>query len=85
MAALAYRVVAGLEAALQTSLHNNAIDVRRAKAEGTASTPPRLATLLAQPPFRPLAQWLDQRGVKREELQSALDRYLEMAREAGEP
>ena len=82
LAALAYRVVTGLGA--DTSIRNYAIDFRRAKAAGTAFTPPRLAGLLAQPAFRPLAQWLDQRGVNREELQSTLDQYLEVAREASE-
>ncbi len=84
LAALTYQLVAGLLEHLKTSLNNYARGFRRAKAEGTALTPPRLADLLAQSAFRPLAQWLDQRGVNREELQSALDQYLEKAREAGE-
>jgi glutamate/tyrosine decarboxylase-like PLP-dependent enzyme len=45
---------------------------------------PRLADLLDQPAFRPLAQWLDQRNVNQEELQAALDQLLEQARQAGE-
>lgn len=84
LADLVYVVVAGLVESRKISLNNYAIGFRRAKAEGAALTPPRLADLLAQPAFRPLAQWLDQRGVNREELQSALDQFLEEAREAGE-
>jgi tetratricopeptide (TPR) repeat protein len=84
LADLAYVAVAGMKESVQTSLSNYAIDFRRAKAAGTGFTPPRLAGLLVQPAFRPLAQWLDQRGVNREELQSALDQLLERAREAGE-
>jgi tetratricopeptide (TPR) repeat protein len=84
LAALVYLVVAGLGAHLQTVLSNYANDFRQAKAAGITFTPPRLAGLLAQPAFGPLAQWLDQRKVNPEELQSTLDQYLEMAREAGQ-
>jgi glutamate/tyrosine decarboxylase-like PLP-dependent enzyme len=69
---------------MQTSLRNYARLFRNAKATGTAYTPPRLGDLLTQPAFRPLAQWLDQRGVNREELQTTLDHHLTTAREAGE-
>lgn len=84
LADLAYAVVAGLAEHMQTSLRNLVINLRQAKAAGRVFTPPSLAALLAQPAFRPLAQWLEQRGVNREELQSALNEYLEMARKAGE-
>jgi len=84
VAALSYLVVAGLRAHLQKLLGNYAIDFREAKAAGRSFTPPRLADLLAQPAFRPLTQWLDQREVNREALQSTLDEYLEMARKDGE-
>jgi tetratricopeptide (TPR) repeat protein len=84
MAALAYQAVAGLGTDLRVSVHNYAIDFRQAKVAGTSFTPPRLDAILVQPAFRPLAQWLDQRGVDREELQSALDQYLEMARKVAE-
>jgi tetratricopeptide (TPR) repeat protein len=83
LAALAYRIIAGLGADLQTSLRNYAINFRKAEAAGTAFTSQRLVTLLAQPAFRPLAQWLEQRGVNREELQSTIDQFMEMARKDG--
>jgi tetratricopeptide (TPR) repeat protein len=84
LADLVYVLVAGMVESMQTSLYNYSIDFRQAKAAGTACTPPRLADLLAHPAFHPVAQWLDHRGINREELQSTLDQYLEMAREDGE-
>jgi tetratricopeptide (TPR) repeat protein len=84
LADLVYVVVAVMVESLQTSLRNYANAFRRAKAAGTTFTPPRLAALLVQPAFRPLAWWLDQRGVDREELQAALDQLLEGARKDGE-
>ncbi len=66
------------------SLRSYAIDFRRAKAAGTTFAVTRLSDLLSKPAFLPLAQWLDQRNVNREELQNALDQYLESARQAGE-
>lgn len=84
LADLVYVVVAVMVESLQTSLRNYANAFRRAKAAGTTFTPPRLAALLLQPAFRPLEQWLDQRGVNREELQAALDQVLEGARKDGE-
>lgn len=84
LAALAYRIVAGLGADLQTSLDNYAIRFRRAKTVGIVFTVPRLPDLLARPVFRPLAQWLDQREVDREELQAKIDELLEMVRQKSE-
>ncbi|MGH9423962.1 MAG: hypothetical protein ACRD3J_28555, partial [Thermoanaerobaculia bacterium] len=84
LADLTYVLVAGLGESMKTSLRNYAIAFRRAKAAGTAFAAPRLSELLSQPAFRPLAQWLDQRKVNREELQNALDKFLESARQMGE-
>jgi tetratricopeptide (TPR) repeat protein len=82
LAALIYRLVAGLGQYMQTSLHNYAIRFRRAHAAGTTYTAPRAAAVLADPAFRPLDDWLRQRQVGVDELQAAVDQYLEMARQA---
>jgi hypothetical protein len=79
LAALVYGLVAGLRQDLQTSLGNCAIEFRRAHAAGTKLTVPRLAQLLADPAFRPLAEWLRQRQVKVDELQAEVDQFLEQA------
>lgn len=63
LAALIYRLVAGLGQDLQTSQRNYAIDFRRAHAAGTELTVPRVAELLADPAFHPLDQLLHQRQV----------------------
>jgi hypothetical protein len=55
LAALLYRLVSGLGQDLQTSLHNYAVNFRRARAAGAPLTVPRLADLLADPPSTP---WL---------------------------
>jgi hypothetical protein len=84
LAALAYRLVAGLGQHLQTSLHNYAIVFRRARAAGTEPAIPLLAELLADPAFAPLAQWLRQRQVDAARLQAAIDQSLAQARQAAE-
>jgi hypothetical protein len=81
LAALVYRLVAGLGQSLQTSLGNYAIDFHRAQAAGTQPAIPRLAELLADPAFRPLDEWLRRRGVDVDELQAAVDQFLEKARQ----
>ena len=81
-AALIYRIVAGLGQHLQDSLHNYAIDFRRACAGGTELAVPRTAELLANPAFHALDQWLRQRQVDPAELQMAVDQFLERARQA---
>ena len=81
LAALIYRLVAGLGQSLQTSLHNYAIAFRRARAAGTELTVPRVAELLADPAFHPLDQWLHQRQVDVAELQTAVDQVLEQVRQ----
>jgi tetratricopeptide (TPR) repeat protein len=81
LAALIYRVVSGLGQDLQTSLRNYAILFRQAHAAGTPLTIPRVAELLADPAFRPLADWLRQRQVDVAEVQAAVDHFLEMVRQ----
>ena len=84
LAALVYRLAAGLGQHLQTSLRNYAIIFRRARAEGRPLAVPRLAELLADPAFHPLDQWLRQRGVEPEALQQEIDQLLEQVRQAAE-
>ncbi|MCV2421603.1 CHAT domain-containing protein [Paucibacter sp. DJ2R-2] len=83
LAALVYRLVAGLGQQLQTSLHNYGVRFRRAHAAGTELSVPRVAELLAEPAFAPLAQWLRQRQLPLEELQADVDRFLARARQDG--
>ena len=82
LAALIYRLVAGLGESLKTSFHNYVVRFRRAHAAGTELAVPRVSALLADPAFAPLAEWLRQRQVKVDELQSAVDRFLAQARQA---
>jgi tetratricopeptide (TPR) repeat protein len=82
LAALVYRLVAGLGQHMQTSLHNYAIRFRRAHAAGTPLAVPRVAELLADPAFRPLDDWLRQRQVNVDELQASVDQLLEQVRQA---
>lgn len=83
LAALVYRLVARLGQHLQDSLHNYAIRFRRARAAGTELAVPRLADLLADPAFAPLAQWLRERGGPLDELQAAVDHFLNLAHQKG--
>lgn len=81
-AALVYRLVARLGQQLQTSLHNYSDSFRNANSAGAALVVPRVAELLADPAFAPLAQWLRQREVNAQELQTAVDHFLNQARQA---
>jgi hypothetical protein len=81
LAALVYRLVAGLGQDMQTSLHNYAIDFRRAHEAGTPLAVPRLTDLLADPAFDPLARWLRGRQVDVDELQAAVDALLAKVRQ----
>lgn len=82
LAALLYRLVAGLVQHLQTSLRNYAIHFRDAHATGTKVSVPRVSELFADPAFAPLDQWLLQRQVNLDELQEEVDQVLEQARQA---
>ena len=53
-----------------------------AQAAGTPLTVPRVAELLADPAFRPLADWLRQRQADVTEVQAAVDQALDRARQA---
>ncbi len=82
LAALVYRLVAGLGQDLQhLSLFNYAKRFRRAHEAGTMLAVPRVAELLADSAFDPLDKWLRQRGVDVDELQMAVDELLEQARQ----
>jgi tetratricopeptide (TPR) repeat protein len=82
LAALIYRLVAGLGQDLQTSLGNYARGFRSAQAAGTPLLVPRVAELLADPAFQSLADWLRQRQVDVDEVQAAVDQTLEQVRQA---
>jgi hypothetical protein len=82
LASLIYQLIAGLGQDLQTSLRNYAIDFRRAQAAGTPLTVPRVAELLTDPAFRPLADWLCQRQADVAEVQAVVDQALDLARQA---
>ena len=84
LAALIYTLVAGLGESLKTSLGNYAIGFRRARAAGSVLAVPRVEELLANPAFAPLAQWLSNREVPVDQLQSDVDQCLDLARQAGE-
>ena len=82
LAALIYQLAAKLGQQLQTSLHNYAIRFHRAHAAGGELAVPRVAELLANTAFDPLAQWLDRRQVDRDELQTAVNSLFDQVRQA---
>ena len=82
LAALLYRIVARLRKDLQDLLGNYTIRFRRAHADGTELSIPRVAELLADPAFAPLEQWLRQRQVDVGELQTKVGQFLDQARQA---
>ena len=84
LADLIYILVAGLGESLKTSLGNYAIRFRDARAAGTVLAVPRVEELLANPAFAPLAQWLSNREVPVDQLQSAVDQCLDLARQDGD-
>jgi len=84
LAALIYNLVAGLKESLKTTLHNYAIGFREARTAGSVLAVPRVEELLANPAFAPLAQWLSNRKVPADQLQSDVDQCLDQARQAGE-
>jgi tetratricopeptide (TPR) repeat protein len=79
LAALIYLFAAGLGQNLQTLLNNYAIRFRRARAAGTELAVPRVAELLADSAFHPLEQWLLQRQIPLDDLQAAVDQFLDQA------
>ncbi len=82
LAALIYFLKALHDQHLQTSRNNYATRFRRARAADTELAVPRVAQLLADPAFDPLAQWLRQRQVDLDELQADVDNFLNKARQA---
>lgn len=84
LAALIYRLVAGLGQSLKTAQYNYAVGFRRARAAGTILTVPRVTELLAIPAFSALEAWLRQRQVDPVELQTAVDRFLDQAGQLAE-
>lgn len=85
LAALLYRLVAGLGRDLQVSLHNYRVRYRRAHAARVEPDEPRVAELLVDPAFQPLEQWLHQREVNVAELQARVDQLLEQTRQTALP
>ena len=81
LAALSYNLVAEVGVGLQISINNYGAEFQRAHATGTELIVPRVAQLLADPAFEPLAQWLRERQVDVDELQSAVDQFLEKAKQ----
>ena len=82
LAALIYCLVAELVQSLQLSLRNYVFRFRCAHDAGTPLVVPRVAELLVDAAFRPLDDWLRQRQVDVDEVQAAVDQFLEMARQA---
>lgn len=82
LAAFLYLLVAGINQNVQTVLGNYVKGFRRARAADTELAVPRVSELLADPAFASLHQWLRQRQVNVDELQSAVDQLLAQARQA---
>ncbi|MDX2041628.1 MAG: CHAT domain-containing protein [Acidobacteriota bacterium] len=80
LAALLYRLVAGLGQSMQFSLGNYAVRFRRAQAAGTSYAVPRVAEVVAA--FASLDEWLASRQVDVDELQAAVDDLLEQVRQS---
>ena len=79
LAALAYRLAAGLGQDLKLSRNNYAIRYQRAKAAGKELVVPRLDELLDKPEFAALTHWLQQNGIPPADLQAAIDQALSQA------
>lgn len=77
LAALIYRVHAGLGDDIKGSKVYYISAFRRAHAVGVEVIVPRVSELLANPQFYSLANWLSGQQVDFEDLQSQVDKYLE--------
>jgi len=84
LAALVYRLAAGLGQDLKTSLRNYAVAFHSARSAGVPLSVPRVVELLADPAFHPLAEWLRKRGDDIADVQAAVDQTLAMAQQAAE-
>jgi hypothetical protein len=82
LAALIYLVVLEAGTALQTMLHNYAVDFLRSDTGGTPLVVPRVVVLLADPAFTALEQWLSHSQVDIVELQAEVDEMLEQVRKS---
>src|SRR5262249_45273101 len=82
LAALIYFLVAGLEQGLQTSQQNYTVRFGRAYSVGATFIVPSVAELLTDTTFRPLPDWLRQRQMDVDELQTKVDQILEVARQS---
>lgn len=80
LAGLVYGLVSGLDESVGRSLYNYGIDFRLVHDSGFSRPVPRLADLLADPAFHPLAEWLRQRRMDVEALQDAIDQVLDEVR-----
>jgi tetratricopeptide (TPR) repeat protein len=82
LAALVYGLVGTLGEGLK-AIFANFVDHNSSFPAGAAPATPRLAELLAAPAFQALNSWLCQRSVDTSDLQSNIDRFLELAQQAG--
>ncbi|MBL8263218.1 MAG: CHAT domain-containing protein [Xanthomonadaceae bacterium] len=82
LAALLYSIVVGHWQYLQITAHNYVLDFRHAQSSGIDFIPPRITNLIADPAFAALDQWLRQQQVSIDTLQTAVDEFLEQARQA---
>ncbi len=81
LAAVVYWLCAGHGEHVRTWLRNLAIRIRRAAAAGGRYELPRLADLLAQPAFAPLATWLAANQIDLDQLQARIDQLVEQTRQ----
>lgn len=82
LAGLCYVTVLGKGVEIRVASQNFRELFRRAHAAGTEPTIPRLSDLLADPAFDSLKTWLESRQVDLDELQAAIDQFLDKARQA---
>jgi len=84
LAAMLYRLVIGHRQDLQTSAHNHVVRLVDARRAGREHTLPRVAELVAQPEFAPLADWLAAAKVDLAQLQQQVDAFLTQCRQQAE-
>jgi hypothetical protein len=81
LAAMIYFLVASIERRLQASLNDYRDDFCHAHTDGTVLAVPKVADVLADTSFHTLRQWLIQRQVDMDELQSTVDHLLDLVRQ----
>ena len=81
LAAVVYMLCASHGEHVRIWLRNLAIRIRRAAAAGGRYELPRLADLLAQPAFAPLATWLAANQIDLDQLQARIDQLVEQTRQ----